>query len=398
MLPLLRSTSEPLRLRLNRDLTRMLKRGHPWVYAEALRDLPSAPAGTPAVLLDNRKGQPVAVGFYDPDSALAFRACDPDGQTRLDQRWAQSRLESAWTLRDCVRSDETTGYRLLNGEGDAVPGLVVDVYGPAAVLKLDGAGPEGFWNPPGIAAWLEQSGLTTVYERRKQRGRDGHVLVGPEPAAPVEFLEHGLRFTADIRQGQKTGFFLDQRENRHWIRRCAAGRSVLNLFAYTGGFSIAAGRGGATRVTTVDIARPAVVAAEQHWNHNDLDPAAHEAVTADAFEFLEQATAQRRRWDLVILDPPSFAPNAQSVAKARAAYQTLIAAGARVTARGGLLAAASCSSHIDQSQFLELCEEGISAARRRGTVLCLQGQPLDHPSPLALPEFRYLKFVGLRID
>lgn len=395
---LLRTTADPVTLRLNRDLTRVLKRGNPWVYADALRDLPQAVPGTRAVLLDNRKGQPVAAGFYDPGSPLAFRVCDPEGKTRLDTRWAESRLAAALALRETIRPPETTGFRLINGEGDGAPGLVIDVYGQAAVLKCDGAGPEGFWNAPGIAEWLVASGYPIVYERRKQRGREGQILAGPEPAGPVEFLERGLRFTADIQHGQKTGFFLDQRDNRHWVRQCARGRSVLNLFAYTGGFSIAAGCGGASHVTTVDLADPAVAAAREHWSRNALPDTAHEAVTADAFEFLERAANDRRRWDLVILDPPSFAPNAQSVLKARAAYESLIAGGARVTSRGGLLAAASCSSHIDQTLFLELCEEGISAARRRGTVLAVQGQPADHPSPLALPEFRYLKFVALRID
>ena len=386
-------------LRLNRDLSRLIKRGNSWVYADALRDLPRAPAGSTAVLLDNRKGQPVATGFYDPQSALAFRVCDTDGQMRLDERWAEMKLQSAWSLRKSLIDPETTGYRLLNGEGDGTPGLVVDIYGDTAVVKLDGPGPIGFWHTEDVATWISKSlGIRHVYERCKERGREGRVLVGSAPSHPVAFLEHSIRFTADVIHGQKTGFFLDQRENRRLIRQLARGRSVLNLFAYTGGFSIAAGLGGATRVTSVDLARPAIEAATEHWELNGLAPGQHEAVAADAFEFLEQSAAHRNRWDVVIVDPPSFAPNKESIGKASSAYKSLIAGGARITARGGLLAAASCSSHIDVPLFLELCEEGISEARRRGTVLTIQGQPADHPSPLALPEFRYLKFVLLRVD
>lgn len=397
-MPLVRST-EPLTLRLNRDLARTVKRGHPWVYADALRDLPRAVAGSPAVLLDNRKGQPVAVGFYDPNSPLAFRVCDTDGQTKLDDRWAQGRLQSALALRRTLFDQQTTGFRLLNGEGDSVPGLVVDVYGDTAVLKLDGAGPIGFWDAPGIAEWIAKAiPVEAVYERRKERGREGRVLVGAEPRQPVSFLENGLRFTSDVVRGQKTGFFLDQRDNRRLVHNLSRGRTVLNVFSYTGGFSIAAGVGGANHVTTVDLAEPAIEASRQHWQLNGLQESAHEAVAADAFEFLESAASHRRRWDVVIVDPPSFAPNQESVAKASKAYQSLIASGARATSRGGLLAAASCSSHIDLTLFLELCEEGISEARRRGTVLAIQGQPADHPSPLALPEFRYLKFVLMRVE
>ncbi len=398
-MPLVRSTAAPLTLRLNRDLARTIKRGHPWVYADALRDLPRAAAGSPAVLLDNRKGQPIAVGFYDPDSPLAFRVCDTDGQTRLDQRWAERRLREAVALRKSLFDQTTTGYRLLNGEGDSTPGLVVDVYGDTAVLKLDGPGPAGFWDSSGIAEWVSHAtAVKCVYERRKERGREGRVLAGNEPTEPVSFLEYGLCFTADVVRGQKTGFFLDQRDNRRLIRNLARGRAVLNVFSYTGGFSVAAGAGGATHVTTIDLAQPAIVAARDHWRRNELPESQHEAVAADAFEFLAHAGSHRKRWDIVIVDPPSFAPNQESVAKASAAYQTLITGGARVTAHGGLLAAASCSSHIDLPHFLNLCEEGISEARRRGTVLAIQGQPPDHPSPLALSEFRYLKFVLLRVD
>lgn len=398
-MPLVRTATAPLILRLNRDLARTIKRGHPWVYADALRDLPRAAAGSAAVLLDNRKGQPIAVGFYDPDSPLAFRVCDTDGETKLDQRWAENRLREALALRKSLFDLTTTGYRLLNGEGDSTPGLVVDIYGDTAVVKLDGPGPVGFWDTSGIAEWLSHSAkVDCVYERRKERGREGRVLVGNEPQDPVSFLEHGLRFTADVIHGQKTGFFLDQRENRHLIRGLARGRTVLNVFSYTGGFSVAAGIGGATHVTTIDLAQPAIEAACEHWTRNELPESQHEALAEDAFEFLARAGSNRKRWEIVIVDPPSFAPNQESIAKASAAYQTLITGGARVTARGGLLAVASCSSHIDLPHFLNLCEEGISEARRRGTVLAIQGQPPDHPSPLALPEFRYLKFVLLRVD
>lgn len=394
-----RSDADPIVLRLNRDLVRSVKRGHPWIYADALRDLPRAVAGSTAVLLDNRKGQPIAVGFYDPESPLAFRVCDTEGRTKLDQRWAQRRLTDAFHLRQSYFDGSTTGYRLLNGEGDCTPGLVVDIYGTAAVLKLDGPGPGGFWQPDGIADWLVRDlGVNCVYERRKERGREGRPLAGVEPATPVEFLENGLRFTADIVRGQKTGFFLDQRDNRRTIQMLARNRSVLNVFSYTGGFSIAAGVGEASQVTTVDLSQPAIDAARIHWQRNGLDESIHEAIAVDAFDFLSDAASRRRRWDIVVVDPPSFAPNQGSVAKATAAYQTIIAGGARCTAGGGLLAAASCSSHIDQTMFLAICEEAVSEARRRGTVLAIQGQPADHPSPLALPEFRYLKFVLIRLD
>jgi 23S rRNA (cytosine1962-C5)-methyltransferase len=214
----------------------------------------------------------------------------------------------------------------------------------------------------------------------------------------VSFLEHGLSFTADAVHGQKTGFFLDQRENRRSIRSWARDARVLNLFSYTGGFSVAAGAGGASSVTSVDVATAAIEAANGHWMLNGLPQSLHTGIVADVFEFLATATRDRQRWNVVILDPPSFAPNRESVPNAMLAYQNVIEAGSRVTAKRGILAVASCSSHVDLPMFLECCEQGVSKARRQAVVFTIAGLPVDHPTPLALPEFRYLKFVMMRLE
>jgi 23S rRNA (cytosine1962-C5)-methyltransferase len=280
-----------------------------------------------------------------------------------------------------------------------MPGLVVDIYNDCGVIKLDGEGPCGFWTAEEIGSLLAQDlNLKCVYERFKERRAIGRALVGSEPNGPVWFLEHGLSFSADLVHGQKTGFFLDQRENRHLIRTFAREMRVLNLFSYTGGFSVAAGVGGASNVTSVDVAPAAVEAGKEHWRRNHLPDSGHTGVVADVFDYLTSAASDRQKWSLVVLDPPSFAPNRESVPKAIHAYQNAVEAAARVTAKQGILAAASCSSHIDLAIFLECCEEGISKARRQGTVLNISGLPTDHPTPLALPEFRYLKFVLLRLD
>ena len=392
------SSGSPVTLRLARDLVRTLKRGNPWVFADALRARPDAPPGTQAVLLDNKRGRAVARGFYDPTSPLAFRACDVENGVMLDDAWAEQRFENAWVLRRSLFSPGTTGFRLFNGEGDGVPGLVVDVFGHTAVLKLDGPGARGFWNAEGIAEWLAvKLSLRCVVERFRDREESARTVFGTQPEGPVPFLEHGLRFTADVLHGQKTGFFLDQRDNRSLVRTLAAEKAVLDLFGYTGGFSVAAGCGGAKHVTTVDSASPALEAALEHWRLNGLAAERLRIVEGDAFEFLNQAARDQERWDLVIIDPPSMAPSQAALLKALAAYQSLVAGGAAVTASQGILAMASCSSHVDQNSFLKVCEEGVSQARRRATLLHLGGLPPDHPTPLALSEFRYLKFAVLRI-
>ena len=397
---LIQSHKKTVKLQLNRDLVRIIKQGHPWVFADALKARPSAPAGSHAILHDHKQGREVAKGFYDPHSPLAFRVCTPEPAEPLNDSWAETRLNRALDLRRMFFNEQTTGYRLLNGEGDGLPGLICDVYGDTAVLQLDGAGPAGFWHIQGVAGRIaEKLSLAAVYQKGRTPDDDkSGVLVGRTPGEPVPFLENGISFTANVIKGQKTGFFLDQRENRRLVQTVAARRRVLNVFGYTGGFSIYAGLGGAAHVTTVDLAAPALEVAQYHWRLNNLPPTNHATAQADAFAFLEESARRKKTWDLVIVDPPSFAPSKKAVKQALAAYHKLIAAAAAVTAPIGLLAAASCSSHVDLPMFLSACESGISTARRRATVLQIKGQPPDHPTPLPFEEGRYLKFVLMRVE
>ncbi|KXZ49659.1 hypothetical protein GPECTOR_20g516 [Gonium pectorale] len=423
-----------------------------------LRELPRAPAGSLA-LLKTADGEILAKGYYDPGSKLAFRtfALQKD---KLDESLVAARLGRAARLRDDLFGpyDSTNGFRLVNGEGDGLPGLVVDVYNDTAVMKLDGAGAESFYNAEEVAGWLRNRHprLRTVFLKYRAGGSGpaapaapaagpaagppaagqrqgpggaakrgsaaaadaeaaaraaatvaaaadegrGRLLSGEAPAAgrPVRFVENGVQFQADVVQGQKTGFFLDQRENRSFVGRLSRGRRVLNVFGYTGGFSIYAGVGGAADVTTVDVGRAALSYADANWALNGLEPSRHTAAAEDAFEFLDRAAKARERWDVVIIDPPSFAPNKAAVEKARAAYAKLFAAAAVVTAPHGCLSLASCSSHIDSAMFMEICDEALGRARRQGYVLRVAGQPADHPFPAAADELRYLKFVTFRLE
>ncbi|QDT55426.1 Ribosomal RNA large subunit methyltransferase I [Caulifigura coniformis] len=396
MSQLLHHSPRLIRLTLARDLVRSVRSGHPWVYRDALRDVPQAQPGSVAELFASDGRRRIATGMYDPGSPVAFRVCQPEGG-RVDDEWASRQLERAVHLRQSVTTPQTTGYRLSNGEGDGLPGLVIDLYGTTGVLKLDGSGPEGFWNAAGIGEWLlEKLSLKGVVCRT--RGEEGAEVVAGDPDVEPEFLEHGLKFTSNVQKGQKTGFFLDQRENRRIIRDLSAGKTVLNLFSYTGGFSIAAGVGGARKVTSVDSAGPAVAICDRHWRMNGLEEGNHTSIATDAFEFLEQTAGQGRRWDIVIVDPPSFAPSAKSVERAKGAYQKLMTAAAKVVEPGGLLAASSCSSHISESMFLEILVSAMSQSRRRARVAAITGQPVDHPWPLVCPELRYLKFVLLELN
>lgn len=396
-MPLVRK-SKPISLRLRKDLLRNVKRGHAWLYSDAI-DLVEAKAGTQAVLLDRKREAPIAVGMYDPEHPIPLRICVIKPPFELDDAWLKSRVRAAWELRAKFFDQSTSGFRWIAGEGDGLPGMIVDVYDRVAVMKLDGGAPEAFYNARAIAKYLlGEFQLRAVVHRTRQRGSTGEVLAGSLPEGPVSFLENGLAFVADVWQGQKTGFFLDQRDNRNLIQRMSVGLKVLNLFSFNGGFSIAAGVGGAREVTSVDIAAPAIEAAELNWQANGLDPECHDGIAMDCFEFLERAIAEGSRWDLVICDPPSFAPSEKARQRAIPAYVRLAQLAGKVTEAGGLLALASCSSHIDEADFSQVNLEGLGRAKRSATLLATKGLPIDHPTPAAMPELRYLKFQLFRLD
>jgi len=389
--------NKPVRLNLVRDRTRTLKQGYPWIYRDWLGELPKAPAGSRAMVRD-KDGSLIAFGMYDPTGPLAVRVCALDREM-MDDALILARLEAARALRLTLFDHHTNGFRLLNGEGDGLPGLTCDLYAQHAVLKLDGVAPAAFWNVEAISDWLiERLGVKHVFLKfRSDAATRGRALRGEMPAEPVRFLEDGKHFQADLVQGQKTGFFFDQRDNRARVGQLARGRSVLNLFAYTGGFSIYAGCNGASDVTSVDLAKPAMDEAQRNWRLNGLPEGSHHTLATDAFEFLEAAKTAKRSWDLVIVDPPSFAPAERHVKKALASYQALFTAALHVLAPSGIVAFSSCSSHVSPQMFMEVSELATSKARRRATVLGIYGQPADHPFPLVCRELQYLKFLLLQV-
>lgn len=388
---------EPVRLKLARERTRTLKQGYPWIYRDWLKELPPSPIGSRALVRD-KEGTLLAFGMYDPTGPLAVRVCALERE-KLDDELILGKLEAALELRRTLFDERTNGYRLLNGEGDGLPGLTCDLYAGQAVLKLDGDAPSAFWNVEAVADWLIQRlSISDVFLKfRSDAKTRGRAVRGAAPAEVIHFVENGKQFRANVVEGQKTGFFFDQRDNRARVGELARGRSVLNLFAYTGGFSVYAGINGARDVTSVDLAKPAIEEARGNWRINGLPDETHHTVAADVFQFLEEARAAGRLWDLVIVDPPSFAPAARHVEKAIGSYQTLFASALQVLAPGGIAALSSCSSHVTAQMFFELTEVAVSKARRRATVLGVYGQPADHPFPLVCRELQYLKFLLLQV-
>ena len=386
-----------------------VKRGHPWVFREAvLRVRGTAQAGD-AVALADEAGTLLGYGVYDPSSALAVRAW---GSHPVDDALLSLRLEAAFSLRRALFADgKTTAHRLLNGEGDRTPGLVIDRYDGVAVLRTDGDAAHVLAkrHEQVLVRALRAEGLTTAVHRSSQKGekKTYDLLFGPEPPDTIHVTEHGVPFEVDLAGGQKTGAFLDQRDNRvrvgKLVSEIAAGRrakglsddvSVLNLFSYAGGFSLHAALAGA-KTTSVDVAPLAHKTAQASFKAAGLALAGHAFVAADVYAFLGDARKKGRTWDLVVSDPPSFAPNEKSVPRALSAYRALHGAAAHVLAQGGILCAASCSSHIGMEDFLATLDDGATG-RDDLRVTDVHGPPPDHPSLPSFSEGRYLKLVVLR--
>jgi 23S rRNA (cytosine1962-C5)-methyltransferase len=391
---------------VSRQAVESLRRGHPWIFRS---NVGHVSANEPAIvsIVANGPGPrvPLGCGVWDPDSPIAIRVWATGAGVRLDANLFRERTAKAIALRRAMFADgRTTAYRLLNGEGDRVPGFVLDRYGDVAVLRIDGDAARAV--APMLTRDLESlltaEGITTLLEKEGGRGEAKRIVERFGSArTKVEVREHGVPFVVDLARGQKTGAFLDQRENRARVgdlvrlrARAGLGTRVLNLFSYTGGFSLLAALGGATQVTSVDVAALAHATAQESFRLAGLDPNKHAFVAADAFAWLAEAARKKQQWDVVVSDPPSFAPNEKSKPKALAAYRSLHRACCDVLAPGGHLVAASCSSHVDAEDFVATLDD---AALGRGELrlLELHGPPPDHPSLPSFPEGRYLKLAIL---
>lgn len=383
---------------LSKDLSDSIRAGHPWIFDRALRAMPSAVRAGDEVEIE-AQGRRVAVGFADPGSPIAVRVLEPDASAELGAAWARQRAREAAALRvGDPRLAASDGVRMIHGEGDYLPGLVVDVYAGHAVVVFDGAGAAGFWSErlDAVLDGLSDAGVEvrSARARIRTRGPRATELVrGADAPDTVAIEENGARFEVDLVKGQKTGFFLDQRDNRALVRELAAGAEVLNLFAYTGGFSVHAALGGARRVTTVDVAAPAVRAAEHNFALNGLEARAHRFIAEDAFAVLGRELDAGRRYDLVICDPPSFAPSQRTRARALGAYLDLNVAAMRAVAPGGLLVTASCSSHYSEADLIGCVAEASARLGRRTRLHDIRGAATDHPVRPAFPEGRYLALL-----
>lgn len=395
------ASSRRVAVRVTKDALRQVRGGHPWIFDRSVTDVGhDAAPGDLAVVFDDQR-RFAAIGLWDPTSPIRVRILHHGGPATIDPGWWRDRVRTAFVHRATLTDDpRTNAYRIVHGENDGFPGLVVDRYDETLVVKAY------------TTAWLPHllaitSALDDVLApervvlrvsrslRRDGPALDGVALAGDLPGEPVPFIEHGLAFEADVVRGQKTGHFLDQRDNRIRVGRLAERRRVLDVFACTGGFSVHAAAGGATHVTGVDQSSPALATARRNMARNDglawVRACRHDVVTGDAFDVMEDLGRQGRRYDVVVVDPPSFASRQASVPAALHGYGRLTGLAVGLLEPGGTLVQASCSSRVSAEDLEATMQRSARAAGGTLDVFARTGQPLDHP--IGFPEGAYLKAV-----
>lgn len=384
---------------LKKDKEKPLEGFHPWVFSGAIDEIEDDFQTGDLVRVFAAGGRFLGTGYLNPRSQIAIRMLTFD-ESEINAGFFERKIQEAVQLRQRFLPPGTNAYRLIHAEGDFLPGLIVDCYGEYLVAQFLTAGMEQ-WKSVIVGVLAKLPGIRGVFEKddtdaREWEGLEKRVgkLWGDEPPDFVEILENGLTFVADIHQGQKTGFFLDQRANRRMVMDLSRHKRILNCFSYTGGFSVYAHKGGASQVLSVDTSHEALNTAKVNYEKNGLRVLPEEFIEADVFDYLRQT---RQEFDLVILDPPAFCKNKQQIMQASRGYKDInLAAFRRITA-GGLLFTFSCSSHIDPDLFQKIIFAAAKDSKRRVRILAKTSHGFDHPINIYHPEGEYLKGLLLEV-
>ncbi|WP_281185328.1 class I SAM-dependent rRNA methyltransferase [Trichlorobacter lovleyi] len=385
------------------DTVRMLELGHPWIIADNFtKRWPKAKAGDLVQLTDER-GKRLATALLDPADRIVARVLSHQPM-QLDRGWIKKRLQSAISLRERHADlSDTTAYRLVNAEGDGLPGLTVDRYGEYLMIQLYCEG----WRPHlKLVTGVLQELLNPagIYEKaRPQNTREleaisdskkyGRLLAGSAAPGRLEVQENGLSFLVSLEEGLNTGLFLDQRENRHSLMPRMSGKRFLNLFAYTGAFSVAAAASGATQVTSVDVSPGYTDWNRANFSANRLNPKKHRFLVGDCMTRLAELATANEQFEIILMDPPSFSTTTKGRFTTRGGTSDLVAACLPLLTDGGLLICSSNHQKTDLADYLKELRRGALQAKAELRVIEQKGQPVDFPYPVTLPEGRYLKYL-----
>jgi 23S rRNA (cytosine1962-C5)-methyltransferase len=385
---------------------RMIRKEHPWIFESAIVKLSGeGQAGDLAIVYDQKKNKFLALGLYDPFSPIRIKVLQSREPANINTEWFQNKIEKAFSLRKPLLETDTNSYRLIYGENDGLPGFIADVYAQVLVVKLYSL----IWLPylKDILPALKETSRCETIVLRLSRAlqkrpellhglQDGQVLEGELEEEEIIFREHGLLFSANVIRGHKTGYFLDHRHNRKRVGELAAGKSVLDVFAYAGGFSVHALAGGAREVVSLDISAQALEMARKNLALNQLPEDRHRLLVADAFEGLGDLSRGGQTFDLVIVDPPSFAKADSEREGAFRSYQRLCRLAIPLVKRGGILLMASCSSRIKADEFFALILSELEQSGRAFEELERNQHDVDHP--IGFPEGAYLKSIYFFIE
>lgn len=377
---------------------------HNWVYSGAIAKRDANIKKGSIVEVCNADGKFLAYGYYNSDSKIQVRLLEWNQQKEINEDWWKEKINSAYQLRkERVQTEDTNAYRLIFSEGDSLPGLIVDQYKDYLSVQFLTAGTE-YHKDLIVELLKDQTQAKGIYERsdsnaRKLEGLEivNQNLYGENPPNDLVIKENGLLFYAPIIEGQKSGYFLDQRENRKKVAKYAVHKNVLDCFSYTGGFSLYAKKAGANEVWSLDSSSKALETLASNYELNNLGYNKDHIVCTDAFQFLRNAQSENKHWDLIILDPPKLAPSRRDLPKAERAYKDLNLQALHLMKKGDILASFSCSGSISLDHFKQILAWAATDAGKELQFLEDLGHPIDHPVRAAFPESAYLKGVIARV-
>ncbi|WP_412985528.1 class I SAM-dependent rRNA methyltransferase [Pontimicrobium sp. IMCC45349] len=396
------SNYQPKRLaiKLNAKGEQHVVKGHPWVFSNSIVKInDDAQTGDLAIIFAKNKNKLIGLGLYDANSPIRIKILT-NKSASIDASYFNLKIKEAYSKRNDLLKTNTNSYRLLFGENDSFPGLIADVYASVLVVKLYSE----IWLPylELILTSLQEVSNAKTVVLRLSRGLqnsnnhnlvDGEVVYGTLENEVVEFVEHDVNFSANVIKGHKTGYFLDHRANRKQVGEWSSGKTVLDVFSYAGGFSVHALANNATEVTSLDISKQALEIAQQNGRLNDYT-GIHKTIAGDAFDEMQKLINRKKTFDVVVIDPPSFAKQASEIPLAKKKYAQLAALGIQLTSKNGLLVLASCSSRVLSQAFFDINKQVLNATQKKYKVILKTEHDLDHP--VTFPEGAYLKCAYYR--
>lgn len=396
------SSKEHIVVRLKKNREASVARHHPWIFSGAIDKLVGNVESGDLVRVVDSNNQLLGIGAYSATSQIRVRMLNFNGE-EVNRAFYAQKIKHAVAKRKALLADENrTACRLIYGESDQLPGLIVDRYQDTLVCQFLFAGLEPRKTEI-VSLLAEITNCKTVFERSDTTSRDKEgmpqttgVLLGDMPQL-IRITENGMLFDVDVVTGQKTGFFLDQAENRQFVRQQSLARNVLNCFSYTGGFSVAALLGEASHVTSIDSSAPALDLLESNLALNGIDVNRHSTLNENVFHALRKFQSSGNTFDMIILDPPKFAENKNQVTKAARAYKDLALQACKLLTPGGMLVSFSCSGSIDMNLFQKITSDALLDAQRQGEIFHYLHQGEDHPIALEFPESQYLKGLACRV-